>query len=102
MLVGQPQLDAAGRRSSLISAPGLQQDAQPSSQPDFYPPTPGHGATQTSFQASALLSKAGHLCSTTTDAPQYRLRHVIFASRLCKILRFETGQEKHTALQQRQ
>ena len=48
MLAGQPQMEAAGRRSSLISAPEPQRGAQP----DFSPPTPGHGTVEASFQAS--------------------------------------------------
>ena len=55
VLVGQLQLDTAGRRSSLISGPEAQRGAQPAGQPDFSPQTPGHGAAQASFQASPLF-----------------------------------------------
>lgn len=55
MLAGQPQMDAAGRRSSLISAPEAPRGTQPASQPDFSPATPGHGAAHASFQASTSL-----------------------------------------------
>ena len=55
MLARQPQMDAAGQRSSLISAPEAPRGAQPASQPDFSPATPGHGTAHASFQASTSL-----------------------------------------------
>ena len=89
MLVGQPQLDAAGRRSSLISAPEAQRGAQPASQPDFSPPTPGHGAAQASFQASLLFtSSQAHLVGPVSEQEWSSLRagQILIASMYLAVL----------------
>lgn len=57
MASGQGQMDAAGRRSTFIAVPESSSGVRPASQPDFSPPTPGHGGVQASFQVlySAII-----------------------------------------------
>ena len=44
MVAGQLPMEAAGRRSTLITGPDLQQAMRPATQPGLSPSTPGHAA----------------------------------------------------------
>ena len=62
MVSGQPQMEAAGRRSTLIGVTEPQvPSTRPAGQPTLSPSTPRHGAPPVPVQVSRTLS--GHRVS---------------------------------------
>lgn len=52
---GQPQMEAAGRRSTVVAVPEQPQSARPPTQPGLSPGTPGHSAPLAPVQVCSTL-----------------------------------------------